>query len=77
LLTLAALLAAVEIQFLGAIALISLLLLTAAVIVAWRFLLRPNNTWVGWFEHLTVFWSGLVYLALGIVPLTLQNSGRF
>jgi hypothetical protein len=77
LLTLAALLAAVEIRFLGAIALISLLLLTAAVIVAWRFLLRPNNAWVGWFERLTVFWSGLVYLALGIVPLTLQNSGRF
>lgn len=71
LLTVSTLIAAMHIRFTVPIALLLLLLLTASVVVAWRFLSRPTRTWAKWFEPLSGVWNLLVYAGIGLLPLLL------
>jgi 4-hydroxybenzoate polyprenyltransferase len=66
------LLAAEQIDFIVPIALLLVLLLTAVLIVAWRFLARPVTQNAKRFEWISGLWTLLVYLDLGILPLLLK-----
>ncbi|MEO1210754.1 MAG: UbiA family prenyltransferase [Cyanobacteria bacterium J06638_20] len=72
-LAIASLLAAHTIQFLPLVVLILLLLLTAAMIVSWRFLSNPITRWAKSFEWISGLSTLLVYTSLGILPLFLQH----
>lgn len=73
LLGISALLAAAQIQFVIPIAFILLFLLTASVVVAWRFLARPVTKWAEGIDLMSGLWSFLMYLGLGILPLLFQS----
>ena len=65
----AALIAAAQIQFMVPIALTLLFLLTASVLTAWRFLVRPISKWANGLALISELWIFLVYFHLGIVPV--------
>lgn len=69
----ATLLAAHPIQALPLTALVLLPLLTAAMIVAWRFLSYPVAAWAKGFEWVTALGTLVVYACLGILPLALNR----
>ncbi|HEY9622921.1 MAG TPA: UbiA family prenyltransferase [Crinalium sp.] len=71
--TLSAVLAAMYIQFAVQVILMLLLLLTASVLVAWQFTLRPVTAWAKRIELLSGIWTLLLYLSLGILPLALRH----
>lgn len=71
----ATLLAAYPIQALPWTALVLLLLLTAAMVVSWRFLSYPVRAWAKGFELVTGIGTLGVYASLGIVPLVLKMVG--
>jgi 4-hydroxybenzoate polyprenyltransferase len=73
LMTLSAILAAMHIQFVVPVILIVLPLLTASVLVAWRFVVRPITAWAKRIEALSGIWTLLLYLSLGLLPLILQH----
>jgi 4-hydroxybenzoate polyprenyltransferase len=66
------LLAAAQIDFTIPIALLLVLLLTAVLMVAWRFLARPVTQNAKRFEWMSGLWTLMVYLDLGILPLLLK-----
>jgi 4-hydroxybenzoate polyprenyltransferase len=68
----ATLLAARAIQFLPLVVLVLLPLLTAAMIVAWRFLSHPVARWAQGIEWISGLGTLLVYASVGILPLFLQ-----
>jgi 4-hydroxybenzoate polyprenyltransferase len=74
LMTLSAMLAAMHIQFTVPVILIVLLLLTASVLVAWRFVMRPITAWAKRIELLSGIWTLLLYFSLGLLPLILRHQ---
>lgn len=68
--TLATLLAGMYIRFTWQVALVLLLLLTAAIFVAWKFYSQPTTRWANWLEWMSGIWAIALYLSLGIIPLT-------
>jgi hypothetical protein len=71
--TLTALLASLYIRFAPLYALVLLLLLTAAVFVAWRFWYHPVRQWAERIELVSGVWALTVYLFLGVVPVVLRE----
>jgi 4-hydroxybenzoate polyprenyltransferase len=69
---LATLLSGLYIHFALPIFLVQLLLLTVAVFIAWRFMSKPISDWAKKFELVSGVWAIAIYLALGIIPLTLK-----
>lgn len=69
LLAISTLIAAAQIQFVLPIAFTLLFLLTASIIVSWRFLSRPVLKWENSLKFLSELWIFLMYFNLGIVPL--------
>ena len=70
--TLTTLLAGMYVRFTLPVALVLLLLLTAAVVVAWRFLARPLPAWSKRFEQVAAVAILLLYPCLGPVALVWQ-----
>jgi 4-hydroxybenzoate polyprenyltransferase len=68
LLTLSSMLAALYIRFLPLVAMVLLVWLTATVLIAWRFTVRPTSTWANRLEQVSTGGAIAIYLALGIVP---------
>lgn len=68
LMTLVALLTAVQIQFVVPIVLCLLFLLTGSMTIAWRFLAHPITKWASAFELISILWMVIVYVGLGILP---------
>ncbi|MBD2459434.1 UbiA family prenyltransferase [Oscillatoria sp. FACHB-1407] len=73
LLTLSTVIAAMHVRFTIPVILLMLLLLTIAVFVAWRFMVRPTTQSAKWVEQVSGVWSLVVYLSLGLLPLILRN----
>lgn len=73
LMTLTAILAAMHIEFAVQVILVVLLLLTASVLVAWRFVVHPITPWAKRVELLSGIWTLLLYFSLGLLPLILQH----
>ncbi|MDX2216083.1 MAG: UbiA family prenyltransferase [Oculatellaceae cyanobacterium bins.114] len=73
LLTLSTLVAAMHIRFTIPVILLLLPLLTVAVLVAWRFMMRPTTQSATWIEWVSGVWSLGVYLSLGLLPLILRH----
>lgn len=64
-----ALLAAKPIGAIAPVAIVSLLLLTGSLIVAWQFLIHLKTTWAKRLEWISKLGTLLVYLSVGVVPL--------
>ncbi|NJN56992.1 MAG: UbiA family prenyltransferase [Leptolyngbyaceae cyanobacterium SL_5_9] len=71
--TLTSLLAALYIRFAPLFTLVLLLLLTAAVFVAWRFWYHPVRQWAKWIDLMSGVWALTIYLFLGVVPVLLRE----
>ncbi|WP_199333529.1 UbiA family prenyltransferase [Oculatella sp. FACHB-28] len=71
--TLASLLAALYIRFAPLFTIVLLLLLTAAVFVAWRFWYHPVRQWATRIDLVSGVWALTIYLCLGIVPVLLRE----
>jgi hypothetical protein len=70
--TLATLVSGMYIQLTLPIALLLLLLLTGAVFVAWRFLVRPTSQWARRLEVVSQLWLFLMALVLGPFALLVK-----
>ena len=64
-----ALMAAWEIEFPVPALVIVVLLVAAAVTVAFRFLFQPVTTRAKWIEVMAGVWTVGIYLTLGLIPL--------
>ena len=71
--TLTSLLAASYIRFAPLYTIVLLLLLTAAVFVAWRFWYHPVKQWAARIDLVSGMWALTIYLFLGIVPVLLRE----
>lgn len=71
--TLTSLLAALYIRFAPLFTIILLLLLTAAVFVAWRFWYHPVRQWATRIDLVSGVWALTIYLGLGVVPVLLRE----
>jgi 4-hydroxybenzoate polyprenyltransferase len=74
--TLTSLLAALYISFAPLFTIVLLLLLTAAVFVAWRFWYHPVRQWATKIDLVSGVWALAIYLFLGIVPVLLREFAR-
>jgi len=70
----ATLFAARPIAALPLVAIVLLVLLTAAMVVAWRFLSHPVAAWARGFELLSGLGTLLVYASLGLLPFILPSA---
>jgi 4-hydroxybenzoate polyprenyltransferase len=65
-------LAAYQINFLGPVAGLLIMLLAVAAVIGWRFVRQPITTRAKPFEPMSGVWTLLMYLSLGAIPLFLR-----
>ncbi|MFB2920819.1 MULTISPECIES: UbiA family prenyltransferase [Aerosakkonema] len=68
----ASFISASQIDFATPVGCLLAILLIVAIAVAWLFLRQPITKWAKLIEKTSSLWTLLVYLSLGIVPLTLR-----
>lgn len=68
----ASFISASQIDFATPVGCLLAILLIVAIAVAWVFLRQPITKWAKLIEKTSSLWTLLVYLSLGIVPLTLR-----
>ena len=67
--------AAVSIDFLLPVAAVLAALVTTAFVFAWKFSNSPSSIQAKWFELTSAVWTLLMYLMLGLIPMTVKALG--